>query len=237
MSTLAYSQSVLLRLSCHECAKLPHTSLCMTDVWHLKSSRTSSWIEPGQISAITQVSQGIMGTKGHSLSACLLGAPAWACALGLLLHGKADSWLTSRVLHRLEVPADASQRTRVEAPSELHHSECDESLGSLAEDAAQQSGLCVRCQAPGKPPCHFPLGQTCPAGTMWKSTSSACRIRKPDPPQSCFCTSRFPSLPHFHSICHVLFACEWLLTWSVYSWTPIYQLRTAYIDPLGDSVL
>lgn len=206
----------------------------MTDVRHLKSSGTPGWMELGQINAIMQVSGETGGQRDTVCLPALLELLARLREPAPLLHGMADSWLTSLVLHCLQVPTDASQRALAEVPCELDHGECDECLGSLAEEGAQQPGLSVQCQGPSKAPCHFLLCQTCPAGPTWKSTPSACPIwpRHPLPPLFLPALNSFlfffPATLSLHL--SELPACEWLLKWSICPRIPIYQPVGAHID-------
>lgn len=108
-------------------------------------------------------------------------------APGLLVHGKADSWLTSRLPCCLRFPQmphkGPAHNCAVNRPWWALRGG-DERLGSHAshaEKGTQQPGLRVRCQAPSKAPCHFLLGLTCPAESTWKCTPSACPTWKPHP--------------------------------------------------------
>lgn len=150
---VAYSQLVLWRFSSYECAELvgmrePLCDRCLTleiqrDPW-LNGYRTNQCNHAG-----------VWGKWGQRDTVCLPATPELLARLEhqvcFCMHGMADSWLTSRVLHRLEVPTDASQRAQAAVPRELDHGECDECLGSLAEEGTRRPALRVWCQAPQKP--------------------------------------------------------------------------------------
>lgn len=75
--------------------------------------------------------------------------------------------------------------------------------------------------SPSNAPCHFLLGQTCPAGLNWKLSSS--------PSKSLICFA-LPFLLAFSLHLLEFPACEWLLKRSICLWIPIYQPVSAYID-------
>lgn len=179
----------------------------MTDVWHLKSCGTPGWIESGQINAITQVS-GEKEDKGTQPVCMLTGASGAAWAPGLLLHawnGRQMNDLTSATSpwgpHRClaKSPGRSALWTW---PQWMWWMPRLTSWGGC-----RTARFMCSVSSPSKAPCHFLLGQTCPAGLTWKSTPSACPIWKPLQLPSLFApllNSFFPLLSfsfHTHTIC------------------------------------
>ena len=197
-------------------------------------------MESGQINAIMQVSWG-NGDKGTTV--CLACTPKLLARLEyqvfFFMHGMADSWPTSWVLHCPEVPTDASQRARAVVPHKLDHGECDECLCPFAKVGTQQSGyvFCVSQKT-----LSFSVRQNKPCRAYLKIYSlSMSHLKTP----SCFfslssCAHSAQLLLPFLATLSVhlsaLPSCEWFLKWSICPRIPIYQLVSAYIDRGGDRV-
>lgn len=156
---VTYSQSVLWRFSggdlvCWISEREEASVWQMFDTWN-PAGPLAEWNQDKSMQSCRCL--GEMGTKGHSLSACLPRAPGKASAPGLLLHawsGRQMSDLTSAALpwgpYRCLTKQPGSS-----AFCELDRGECDECLGSLAGEGSEQPGSCVQCQAPQKPPVTF----------------------------------------------------------------------------------
>lgn len=145
--------------------------LWMTDVWHIQSSGTPGRMESGQINPITRVSWDA-GTKGMQFICLLTRAPGEARAPRLLLHGVADSWPTSRVLGCLEVPGRRIRKSSGgTSPWPVWRMPRLTWWGGWAVTGFKRS-----LSSPRNAPCHFLLGQTCPAGLRWNPPPTACPI-------------------------------------------------------------
>lgn len=136
-----------------------------------------SWNPVGPLAEWSQVKSvqwcrclGETGTKGHSLSDALpeLLAPL-AHQVCFYMHGMADSWLTSRALHCLELPTDALQSAlahrRLVATENVMNAR-------VSRAGYTTTGFMCSLSSPLKATCHLVLVQTCPVEPNSKCTPS-----------------------------------------------------------------
>lgn len=172
-------------------------------------------MESGQINAIMQVSGG-NGDKGTESA----GSQELLARIKHKVFCFCMEWQTADWPHECYIALRSPQMPHKE-PRKLDHSECDEYLCSLAEEATKQAALCVQCQDPQSPLSYSIRPNMSCRAYLEKSTPSA---------HPYHILLFLPSCAHLAQLCLPLHtftpfvewpACECFLKCSICPWIPI----------------